>query len=362
MARIGRDRNGFTLVELPAVSKGNREAFTLVELLVVIGIIAVLIAILLPALSAARKAAQATVCMSNLRQWGMGLQAYVDQNKGMLPQKGPDGSSVSNAFGPLSNGNGVTGFDDRSLWFNALPPFVNQTPYCDMLASYLGNQGGIVPHVGGPNSIWICPSATPPVPRPGSLDVIWTGGSGLPADTENDFFELYGQSSTPTFIGGHARLQQFPFYSSYCFNSKLTTTNYLGHSSDNAFTINMSKLLPSSEVVTMTEKASTSAEDTDPVVQLWYNSAPAKAQTNNGGKLYIDALGYKLNLGQPKSDWTRFACRHNHGGHLLFADGHVSFYQWPDVQISADQMQQNQAVMDWNQYGKIVWSALGPVQ
>jgi prepilin-type N-terminal cleavage/methylation domain-containing protein/prepilin-type processing-associated H-X9-DG protein len=60
-------------------------AFTLVELLVVIGIIAVLIAILLPALNRARIAANTVKCASNLHQVGIGLAAYVSTNKGVLP-------------------------------------------------------------------------------------------------------------------------------------------------------------------------------------------------------------------------------------------------------------------------------------
>jgi prepilin-type N-terminal cleavage/methylation domain-containing protein/prepilin-type processing-associated H-X9-DG protein len=59
-----------------------RGGFTLVELLVVIGIIALLISILLPALNKARKAARTTACLSNLRQLGNSFTMYTQENKG----------------------------------------------------------------------------------------------------------------------------------------------------------------------------------------------------------------------------------------------------------------------------------------
>jgi prepilin-type N-terminal cleavage/methylation domain-containing protein/prepilin-type processing-associated H-X9-DG protein len=63
----------------------RRTGFTLVELLVVIGIIALLISILLPSLNRAREQAKRVQCLSNLKQAGNAMLMYANQNKGRLP-------------------------------------------------------------------------------------------------------------------------------------------------------------------------------------------------------------------------------------------------------------------------------------
>ncbi len=93
-----------------SMSIGGRSSgrgFSLVELLVVIGIVSLLIAILLPALSAAQERGRRTSCLSNLRQVGAAFQTYLNDGKGRLLRVNPEPwNPTFNGFPSL-----VTSFD-----------------------------------------------------------------------------------------------------------------------------------------------------------------------------------------------------------------------------------------------------------
>jgi prepilin-type N-terminal cleavage/methylation domain-containing protein len=190
----------------------QNRGFTLVELLVVISVIAILAGLLLPALSKARQQAQLIQCASNMRQWGLGFQIYVDSNKGQLPLRVPDGTQTE-YFGP-SMANPIPGYplgiNDMSIYFNSIPANVGGKSYYQML---LDDKKGLSALAGpGANNIFICPAAQGP------------GGSANAADvidpTNSNFYDLWATDSSGALMPpGSPTVFKSNF--SYCYNKNL---------------------------------------------------------------------------------------------------------------------------------------------
>ncbi len=121
------------------VPSRQANGFTLLEILIVVGILAALIALLMPALSRARRSAEAVTCASNLRQWGIATIMYANEYDGFLPRRGQGVSPTFQVTRPTD-------------WFNALPPMMRLPRYMDLIPA------GQIPRP-TKNSVWLCPQA-----------------------------------------------------------------------------------------------------------------------------------------------------------------------------------------------------------
>ena len=120
----------------------SKRGFTLIELLVVIAIIAILAALLLPALAAAKEKAHRAGCVNNMRQWGIAMTMYLDDNRQIFPSckiaNGTLGAPADYnedtprwgdllAFHAAGQGDGV--------WYNQLPSYVGGQPLWQIASS-----------------------------------------------------------------------------------------------------------------------------------------------------------------------------------------------------------------------------------
>ncbi|SPE59659.1 conserved hypothetical protein [Verrucomicrobia bacterium] len=252
-----------------------QRGFTLIELLVVIAIIAILAAMLLPALSKAKTKAQGISCMNNMRQLTLAWLQYAHDNTDLIPY-----ASSASAGGGAPNPRTdpyvwVTGVID----FNTSNPS-NWDPTVDIqrspLWTYCGNSTGI----------WRCPadpSRIVPasgqyqgqqVPRVRSMSIsIWQGG--------------FGGSMTPS---------SYPGVSSPPWHLYLKLTDMF---------------IPGSSHTLV----------------FW----DERQDAINWGNFFIDMTGYPDQPAALQFNWDWPASYHNRAGGLSFGDGHAEIRRWLDA-------------------------------
>jgi len=272
--------------------------FTLIELLVVIAIIAILAAMLLPALARAKEKANRASCASNLRQWGYSQSMYLDDSEQVFPTtKIPNGTPGTpgdyNEDNPRwldltdvehANNQNHTSYG-RDAWFNALPPYIHSTP----LWQYALNPFGPTDFNTG-RSIYKCSTAaaqpTDPSLNPGSRVIFQygmnsKGTDGLADGARLKMSAVAHPSAFVMFADVRVRLDETPYYGS-----------------------------------------STKATD----------------------------------LGSPQVYTTRFSSRHEAGGDMVFSDGHAARFKYAYVCVLRDGKPADPGVPDinWSYDGHMV--------
>jgi prepilin-type N-terminal cleavage/methylation domain-containing protein/prepilin-type processing-associated H-X9-DG protein len=261
----------------------SSHAFTLIELLVVIAIIAILAAMLLPALGRAKAKALTIRCLNNQRQWGLGQQLYATENNDSIPRDGTDnggqyGVDTGNVAGPGSP-------QDPYAWFNEIPSFVGDKPFATFYAQ-AGPKYKNIPTPenggypgGGGGKLWHCPGAR--VQDQTLTEFLQSGVYGVFSYGMNLDLKLKSDIKNGV-VGNQFNYPDMP---------KLSRVKHVD------------------ATVLITEEAFS------PSLENYLNDT---AWAGRNGIF-------------PAARWDRFVKRHADGGNIAFLDGHSSYFKWQYV-------------------------------
>lgn len=242
-------------------------------------------------------------------------------------------------IGPANVAGGISA---GSLWYNALPTYVGKKSYYDMLVD--DAQGRQPLPASGTNNVIVCPSAG----RPATLSNKDT------ISPDGQYFLLNANDPNGVLGSGNIKVKN---YMSYVYNSMPFGAPAPSAQNPNPTAVSSVKLTmyhPGNLVPVVVEKLVAFGEYQDKDVQRL-----AKAYPSSTGK-NITAQGYTNNIAQPKSNWKRFTTRHNGGGNILFADGHVQWFKWGETQWQ-NPVEPAPTFYDVNQPNTMIWEPFGPI-
>jgi prepilin-type N-terminal cleavage/methylation domain-containing protein/prepilin-type processing-associated H-X9-DG protein len=274
--------------------------FTIIELLIVLGIIAVLAGLLFPMLARAQHAAKRVLCVNNMHQLGLGMLAYASDFAGAVPWDGwREGDTSSH----------VVGFwNDPSIWFNAAAKYACGQSYSDMQVANAAN-GAALPK-SGDAGLFVCPEADPASPGPKD-DVVSDG-----------YFMMWGWD--PAAAPAENPIQRKTYWC-YCFNTQLDggiEDRDVGY----RVVVRLTQLSQPAQTVLLLEKLMRPGEFTPPY----------------GGSVM-----------QSEGSYNEFTTRHDGGGNILMADFHIEYFTRNEL------INVPNAPIDYNQPGKVIWNPFG---
>jgi prepilin-type N-terminal cleavage/methylation domain-containing protein/prepilin-type processing-associated H-X9-DG protein len=276
----------------------KKHAFTLIELLVVIAIIAILAAMLLPALAKAKAQALESSCLSSMKQWGVAQQLYSSDFHDFLPTDGMGDTGDYSGTMPYGTG------DDPNAWFNVLPSYwAGQTfsTYYDSKKNYLTG----LPSVATPQNYLPFPG------RAGSK--MWHCPAADMTDSEAQTVSANKQGENPGF---------------FSYAQAIDLNKVVGSASASGGGNTGSEILGNGigyNGGTYPLKDFTMPKYTDfpkPSATVYMFDQLFNPVTENDGR-----GSAQYNSISPANRWKSMAMRHSLGGVIVFCDGHAAYYK-----------------------------------